>query len=278
SRQVRELAARFGFADGALDAAGLSVAHNRLLVPDRIGEGSGGALDHDGHGGELGDVGGQGERMEHFVEAEPSGGRVGAFEGVDEAACGVEDAAGDDEDGGGGSGSGRQLREDAQGDPSQDDVEAGVEPAGRAEPQGAEGDAGGRADPDGGEDGDAGGAFEGHVGHGRVGAGDDEVDVGVIASFEPGGGGRAEIGAGVQGRDAEQRRRGGDVDGGRESGRGGRSGGDQDETGQERGGERGQVQPAAQERFGRRGGGGRGWGLGQGGVHALTIRPVVTDR
>src|SRR5690606_40761063 len=47
SRQVRELAARFGFADGALDAAGLSVAHNRLLVPDRIGEGSGGALDQD---------------------------------------------------------------------------------------------------------------------------------------------------------------------------------------------------------------------------------------
>src|SRR5699024_1088822 len=155
---------------------------------------------------------------------EPSWGRVGAFEGVDDAACGVEDAAGDDEDDGGRTGSGAQLREDGQGDPSQEDVQAGVEPAWRSGPQDAGGDAGGGAGPDGGEEGEAGGAFEGEGGDGRVGAGDDEVDVGVVASFESDGGGRGQVGAVVEGRDAEQGCRGGGIDGGGEAGRFGGAG------------------------------------------------------
>ncbi len=99
----------------------------------------------EGRDEDRGDVGREAEHregVEHLVEAEPAGAGVGPLRAVGDRPEGVREATGRDEHRDGRPAAAGEGREVADRHPAQRDVDGGVEPAGGADPEHPEGDAG----------------------------------------------------------------------------------------------------------------------------------------
>lgn len=203
-------------------------------------------VDHDRHRDVLDQVGGDGERVEHLVEAEPAGRRVGTAQPVHDGARRVEHAAHGHQHDGGHARTLEQLRHDEDRGPAQRQIEHGVEPARRAHPEHPEQHARQRAAPDDAQHGHPGHPVQGQQGEGRISPGNDQIDVGVIDPAQELGQLRAERAAVIGGRNAEQQRRRECVDGGGHTGLQRRAERHEHEPGDQRHGQRSSVQPASQ--------------------------------
>ena len=142
-----------------------------------------------------------------------------------------------------------ELRQDEHRGTPEHHVDRGVEPAGCPDPEHPEGDPEQGSGPDHRQHHDPRGAAQQQEAERRVGAGDQQEDVGVVGSAEH----AADLGRPatpvVGRRGGEQQHRRGDVHRRTPTGLGGRRQGDQDDPGRERERRGGEVEPSAQVRL-----------------------------
>lgn len=157
--------------------------------------------------------------MEHLVEAEIAVRGVGPLEGVHHGAQGVDHAANGDEDDGCGPGPHPECRDFPDDQPSQRQVDEGVEPPWVFDPDEVEGYCGGGADPGGCEDPGCRRWWEGCGADGAVGSGDEDGDGCVVGAAPPLDGGCGFPGAAVvEGGGGECADEAGDVEDGHPGG------------------------------------------------------------